>query len=60
VLRRVAVFAAPFGPAAAIVVAGYDPVEPPRVADALGRVAEHSLPAGPYARPGRRRSGAKW
>jgi predicted ATPase len=43
VLRRVAVFAAPFGPAAATIVAGYDPVEPARVADALGRLAEHSL-----------------
>ena len=43
VLRRVAVFAAPFGLAAATVVVGYDPVEPARVADALGRLAEHSL-----------------
>jgi hypothetical protein len=43
VLRRVAVFAAPFGPAAAAVVAGGDPVEPAQVADALGRLAEHSL-----------------
>ena len=43
VLRRMAVFAAPFGLAAATVVAGYDPVEPTRVADALGRLAEHSL-----------------
>ena len=43
VLRRVAVFAAPFGLAAATAVAGYDPVEPARVADALGRLAEHSL-----------------
>src|ERR1700730_4155359 len=43
VLRRVAVFAAPFGLTAAIAVAGYDPVEPARVADALGRLAEHSL-----------------
>ena len=43
VLRRVAVFAAPFGLAAATVVAGYDLVEPARVADALGRLAEHSL-----------------
>ena len=42
-LRRVAVFAAPFGLAAATAVAGYDPVEPARVADALGRLAEHSL-----------------
>ena len=43
VFRRVAVFAAPFGLAAATVVVGYDPVEPARVADALGRLAEHSL-----------------
>ena len=43
VLRRVAVFAGPFGLAAATAVAGYDPVEPARVADALGRLAEHSL-----------------
>ena len=43
VLRRVAVFAAPFGLAAATVVVGYDPVELARVADALGRLAEHSL-----------------
>jgi predicted ATPase/DNA-binding CsgD family transcriptional regulator len=43
VLRRMAVFAAPFGFAAATVVVGYDPVEPAGVADALGRLAEHSL-----------------
>ena len=43
VLRRVAVFAGSFGLAAATVVVGYDPVEPARVADALGRLAEHSL-----------------
>jgi len=43
VLRRVAVFAGSFGLAAATAVAGYDPVEPARVADALGRLAEHSL-----------------
>jgi predicted ATPase len=43
VLCRVAVFAGPFGLAAATAVAGYDPVEPGRVADALGRLAEHSL-----------------
>jgi predicted ATPase/DNA-binding CsgD family transcriptional regulator len=42
-LRRAAVFAGPFGLAAATAVAGYDPVEPTRVADALGRLAEHSL-----------------
>ena len=43
VLCRVAVFAGPFGLAAATAVAGYHPVEPARVADALGRLAEHSL-----------------
>jgi len=43
VLCRVAVFAAPFGLTAAAAVAGYDPVAPARVADALGRLAEHSL-----------------
>ena len=43
VLRRVAVFAAPFGLTAATAVAGYGPVEPARVADALGRLAERSL-----------------
>ena len=43
VLRRVAVFAAPFGLTAATAVTGYDPVEPARVADVLGRLAEHSL-----------------
>jgi predicted ATPase/DNA-binding CsgD family transcriptional regulator len=43
VLRRAAVFAGPFGLAAATAVAGYDPVEPARVADALGRLTEHSL-----------------
>ena len=43
VLRRVSVFAAPFGLAAATEVAGSDPVEPARVADALARLAEHSL-----------------
>jgi predicted ATPase/DNA-binding CsgD family transcriptional regulator len=43
VLGRVSVFAAPFGLAAAVTVAGSDPVEQAQVADALGRLAEHSL-----------------
>ena len=43
VLDRVSVFAAPFGLAAAVTVAGFAPVEPAQVADALGRLAEHSL-----------------
>jgi predicted ATPase/DNA-binding CsgD family transcriptional regulator len=43
VLRRVSVFAAPFGLAAAAAVAGYDPAGPAQVASALGRLAEHSL-----------------
>ena len=42
-LRRVAVFAAPFSLAAAVAVAGYDPARPAQVADALARLAEHSL-----------------
>jgi predicted ATPase/DNA-binding CsgD family transcriptional regulator len=42
-LRRVAVFAAPFSLAAAVAVAGYDPARPAHVADALARLAEHSL-----------------
>ncbi len=45
VLRRVAVFAAPFGLTAATAVAGYDPVESARVADALGQ-ARRAQPAG--------------
>jgi predicted ATPase/DNA-binding CsgD family transcriptional regulator len=43
VLRRVAVFAAPFSLAAAVAVAGFDPAGPAQVADALARLAEHSL-----------------
>jgi predicted ATPase/DNA-binding CsgD family transcriptional regulator len=43
VLGRVAVFAAPFGLAAAVAVAGFDPAPPAQVADALARLAEHSL-----------------
>jgi predicted ATPase/DNA-binding CsgD family transcriptional regulator len=43
VLRRVAVFAAPFTLAAAVEVAGFDPAQPAQVADALARLAEHSL-----------------
>ena len=43
VLDRVSVFAAPFGLAAAVTVAGFAPVGPAQVADALGRLAEHSL-----------------
>jgi predicted ATPase/DNA-binding CsgD family transcriptional regulator len=42
-LRRVAVFAAPFSLAAAVAVAGFDPARPAQVADALARLAEHSL-----------------
>ena len=42
-LRRLSVFAAPFGPAAAAEVVGFDPLEPAQVADALGRLTEHSL-----------------
>ena len=43
VLRRVAVFAAPFTPAAATAVAGFGPVPPPQVPMALAGLAEHSL-----------------
>jgi len=43
VLRRVAVFAAPFTLAAAVAVADLDPARPAQVADALARLAEHSL-----------------
>jgi predicted ATPase/DNA-binding CsgD family transcriptional regulator len=43
VLGRVAVFAAPFTLAAAVAVAGFDPARPTQVADALARLAEHSL-----------------
>jgi predicted ATPase/DNA-binding CsgD family transcriptional regulator len=43
VLCRVAVFAAPFSLAAAVAVAGIDPARPAQVADALARLAEHSL-----------------
>jgi predicted ATPase len=43
VLRRVSVFASPFGLAAAGAVAEYRPVGASQVADALGRLAEHSL-----------------
>jgi predicted ATPase/DNA-binding CsgD family transcriptional regulator len=42
-LRRVAVFAAPFSLAAAVAVAGFEPARPAHVADALARLAEHSL-----------------
>jgi len=43
VLRRVSVFAAPFGPDAAVAVAGSGPVRPAQVPGLLGRLAEHSL-----------------
>jgi predicted ATPase/DNA-binding CsgD family transcriptional regulator len=43
VLRRVAVFASPFGAAAAAAVAVFAPAGPARVPGALGRLAEHSL-----------------
>jgi predicted ATPase/DNA-binding CsgD family transcriptional regulator len=42
-LRRVAVFAAPFTASAATAVAGYRPVEAASVVDGLARLAEHSL-----------------
>ncbi len=42
-LRRVAVFAAPFTAATAAAVAGISPVDPTEVAEGLARLAEHSL-----------------
>ncbi|MGW0181817.1 ATP-binding protein [Nocardia sp. NPDC003345] len=42
-LRRVAVFVAPFGAADAAVVAGYPPLDSGAVPDGLARLAEHSL-----------------
>jgi len=42
-LRRVAIFAAPFSLDAAVAVAGFEPARPAHVADALARLAEHSL-----------------
>ncbi|HKE75973.1 MAG TPA: LuxR C-terminal-related transcriptional regulator [Acidimicrobiales bacterium] len=42
-LRRVAVFAAPFTAATAAAVAGIPPVDPTEVAEGLARLAEHSL-----------------
>jgi predicted ATPase/DNA-binding CsgD family transcriptional regulator len=42
-LRRVAVFAAPFTAATAAAVAGIPPVDPAEVAEGLARLAEHSL-----------------
>jgi predicted ATPase/DNA-binding CsgD family transcriptional regulator len=42
-LRRVAVFAAPFAAAEAALVTGFGPVEPRSVADGLARLADHSL-----------------
>ena len=43
VLSRLSVFAAPFGPAAAAVVVGFEPLDPAQVPAALARLAEHSL-----------------
>lgn len=42
-LRRLAVFAAPFTAADATAVAGYPPLDPPAIADGSARLAEHSL-----------------
>jgi predicted ATPase/DNA-binding CsgD family transcriptional regulator len=42
-LRRVAVFAAPFAAADAAAVTGFGPVEPLSVPDGLARLADHSL-----------------
>ncbi|WP_433540000.1 ATP-binding protein [Streptosporangium sandarakinum] len=42
-LRRVAVFVAPFTADAAAGIAGFAPLDPDGVADGLGRLAEHSL-----------------
>ncbi|MGI5220092.1 ATP-binding protein [Nocardia sp. CA-290969] len=42
-LRRLAVFAAPFTVADATAVAGHPPLDPPAVADGLARLTEHSL-----------------
>ncbi|WP_103564302.1 ATP-binding protein [Actinomadura rubteroloni] len=42
-LRRVAVFVAPFTPGAAAQVAGFAPLDAAAVADGLGRLAEQSL-----------------
>ena len=43
VLRRVAVFAAPFPPAAAVAVAGFPPLAAERVATVVSRLCEQSL-----------------